>query len=51
MTELTFTLLILGLLGWGLIDVYGDDLFDALFESTPMLAVLAFAALMLALFR
>jgi uncharacterized membrane protein YuzA (DUF378 family) len=51
MIELTFVLLILGLLTWGLIDVYGDDLFDALFESIPMLALLAFAALLLALFR
>jgi uncharacterized membrane protein YuzA (DUF378 family) len=51
MTELTFALLTLGLLGWGLIDVYGDELFDTLFESLPMLAVLAFVALLLALFR
>ena len=51
MTELTFTLLILGLLGWGLIDVYGDELFDVLFESLPFLAVLTFVALLLGLFR
>jgi hypothetical protein len=51
MTELTFVLLILGLLGWGLIDVYGDELFNTLFESLPVIGVFAFVALLLALFR
>jgi hypothetical protein len=51
MIELIFVLLTLGLLTWGLIDVYGDALFDALFEAIPMLALIVFAALLLALFR